>query len=97
MKLMFCLYFDDGEIYTLTSSIDNTIELNLITSSDLHEMILDSSASFLATSNKDWFENLHKSDDRHIVLCDNFAHTIAEIGDATLKFGTCFVYIVKRC
>ena len=47
------------------------------------------------TSHKDWFENLHESNDGHVVLCDNSAYSVVGMSDITLKFDTGFVYTLK--
>ncbi|XP_022897693.1 uncharacterized protein LOC111411390 [Olea europaea var. sylvestris] len=52
---------DKGKVYIITSPITYPAKLNLTINSRLHELILESDASFHVTSQKDWFENLHES------------------------------------
>jgi hypothetical protein len=84
-----------GEVYMITSPAAYTAELNLTANSRIHEWILDSGASFHVTSEKNWFCKLHESKVGHVVLCDNFAYTIAGIGNINVKFDTGFVYTLK--
>lgn len=63
----------------ITSHIANPAELNLIAHSRLHEWIIDSSTSFHVTSPKDWFENLHKSNNGHVLLRDNLFILLLEL------------------
>ncbi|XP_022858084.1 uncharacterized protein LOC111379009 [Olea europaea var. sylvestris] len=86
---------DDSEVYMITSSIAYTSNLNLTANSRMHEWILDSVASFRMTSEKNWFENLHEFNAGHIMPCDNFAYSIAEIVDINIRFDTSFVYTLK--
>lgn len=76
------------------SPIDNIVELNLTAKSHLPKWNLILMHFFHFTYHKNWFENLHKSDDGHIVLCDNFVCTIVGVGDVT--FDTSFVYTLKK-
>lgn len=78
----------------ITSHVAYPAKLNLTANSRLHEWILDSSTSFHVTSQDDWFENLHKSNDGHVVLCDNSAYNVVGIGDINLKFDS-FVHTLK--
>lgn len=61
----------------------------------MHEWILDSDASFCATSNKLWFDHLHESDGGNVVW-GRVAFKINSKGSVTGRFDSDLVHTLKE-